>query len=149
EGRHVLVAAPTGSGKTLAAFLAGLDALFREGDALPDETRLLYVSPLRALSNDVQRNLHAPLEELRDLDPTLPEVRVLARTGDTPSSQRSTLAKRPPHVLVTTPESLYVLLTSAGGRAMLSTVRTVVIDEVHAVLGDKRGAHLALSLERL
>ncbi|MEZ6014399.1 MAG: DEAD/DEAH box helicase [Planctomycetota bacterium] len=148
RGEHVLVAAPTGSGKTLAAFLAALDDLLQAGD-LPDETRVLYVSPLRALSNDVQKNLTAPLEELRARDASLPEVRVLVRTGDTPSSERARMSAKPPHVLVTTPESLYVLLTSEGGRRMLSAVRTVIVDEIHALLGDKRGAHLALSLERL
>jgi ATP-dependent Lhr-like helicase len=151
RGEHVLVAAPTGSGKTLAAFLAALDGLLREGRdvGLPDATRVLYVSPLRALSNDVQKNLAAPLAELRARDPRLPDVRVLVRTGDTRASDRARMTSKPPHVLVTTPESLYVLLTSAGGRGLLSTVRTVIVDEIHAVLGDKRGAHLALSLERL
>ena len=148
RGEHVLLAAPTGSGKTLAAFLAALDGLLSTPD-LPAETRVLYVSPLRALSNDIQKNLAGPLEELRSRDPGLPEVRVLVRTGDTPAAARSKMARTPPHVLVTTPESLYVLLTSARGRALLGTVRTVIVDEIHAVLGDKRGAHLALSLERL
>ncbi len=148
-GGHVLAAAPTGSGKTLAAFLAGLDGLLREGPALADRTRVLYVSPLKALSSDVQQNLVAPLAELAALDPSLPGVRVLARHGDTPAAVRAAMRRRPPHVLVTTPESLYVLLTSAGGRELLGDVRTVIVDEVHAVLGNKRGAHLALSLERL
>ncbi len=152
-GRHVLIAAPTGSGKTLAAFLAGIDALLREGAAaggeLPAETRLLYVSPLKALGNDVQKNLRAPLEELRQRDPSLPEIDVLVRSGDTPASRRTAMTKRPPHVLVTTPESLYILLTTEGGRRMLRSVRSVVVDEIHALAGDKRGAHLALSLERL
>jgi ATP-dependent Lhr-like helicase len=148
-GRHVLIAAPTGSGKTLAAFLAALDALLREGAALPDETRVVYVSPLKALSNDVQKNLLAPLARLRELDPTLPEVRVMVRTGDTPAAERTAMARRPPHVLVTTPESLYILLTSESGRAMLSKARVAIVDEIHAILGDKRAAHLALSLERL
>jgi ATP-dependent Lhr-like helicase len=148
-GGHVLIAAPTGSGKTLAAFLHALDGLLREGDALPDETRVLYVSPLRALSNDVQKNLAAPLAALRERDPSLPDVRVFVRTGDTTQSARQAMRKRPPHVLVTTPESLYILLTSDGGRAMLRTVRTVIVDEIHAVVGSKRGSHLALSLERL
>ena len=106
EGRHTLIAAPTGSGKTLAAFLAGLDALVSQKDGLPDETRLLYVSPLRALSNDVQKNLQAPLAEIRALDPSVPEVRVLVRTGDTTSAERAAMVRRPPHILVTTPESL-------------------------------------------
>jgi len=154
-GGHVLLAAPTGSGKTLAAFLSALDGLFREGGAagdggaLPDETRVLYVSPLRALSNDVQRNLQGPLAEIRARDASLPQVRVSVRTGDTTASARAGMLRKPPHVLVTTPESLYILLTSDGGRRMLATVRTVIVDEIHALLGDKRGSHLALSLERL
>ena len=148
-GRHTLIAAPTGSGKTLAAFLWAIDGLLRKGPALGDATEVLYVSPLRALSNDVQKNLQAPLAELRGLDPALPELRVLVRTGDTPQSERAAMAKRPPHILVTTPESLYLLLTSDSGRNMLSTVRTVIVDEIHALVRDKRGSHLALSLERL
>ncbi len=148
-GKHTLIAAPTGSGKTLAAFLSAIDALVGGGAELPDETRVLYVSPLKALGNDVQKNLSKPLAELRERDPSLPEVRVLVRSGDTPQSQRAQMLKRPPHILVTTPESLYILLTSEGGRSLLRTVRTAIVDEVHAVLGDKRGSHLALSLERL
>ena len=157
RGEHVLVAAPTGSGKTLTAFLAALDALVREGiergGTLADETRVLYVSPLKALSNDIRINLEAPLEgigaELAARD--LPEVaiRTAVRTGDTPQAERAWLRKTPPHVLVTTPESLYVLLGSASGRAALRDVRTVIVDEIHALAGNKRGAHLALSLERL
>jgi ATP-dependent Lhr-like helicase len=149
EGRHTLIAAPTGSGKTLAAFLSAIDSLLRQGTDLADQTQVLYVSPLRALSNDVQKNLQLPLAEIAAMDPSLPEVRVLVRTGDTPSAQRSAMTKRPPHILVTTPESLYLLLTSEGGRRMMSTVRTVIVDEIHAVVRDKRGSHLALSLERL
>src|SRR5262245_24701927 len=118
-GRNTLIAAPTGSGKTLAAFLSAIDALLRQGDALRDETQVLYVSPLRALSNDVQKNLQAPLAELRAIDPSLPEVRVLVRTGDTPQSERAAMQRRPPHILVTTPESLYLLLTSDSGRRLL------------------------------
>ena len=148
-GENVLIAAPTGSGKTLAGFLSAIDSLFRQGPELPDETQVVYVSPLRALSNDVQKNLQGPLAEIRDLDASLPEVRVLVRTGDTKPSDRAAMTRRPPHILVTTPESLYLLLTSQGGRSMLRTVRTVIVDEIHALVRDKRGSHLALSLERL
>jgi ATP-dependent helicase Lhr and Lhr-like helicase len=148
-GRSVLIAAPTGSGKTLAAFLSAIDFLFQEGASLADETRVLYVSPLRALSNDVQKNLQGPLAEIAKSDASLPEVRVVVRTGDTPSGQRTAMARRPPHILVTTPESLYLLLTSDSGRKMLASVRTVIVDEIHALVRDKRGSHLALSLERL
>ncbi len=149
EGLHTLIAAPTGSGKTLAAFLSAIDSLVRQGDALTDQTHVLYVSPLRALSNDVRKNLQGPLEEIRGREPGLPEIRVLVRTGDTPAAERAAMTKRPPHILVTTPESLYLLLTSDGGRAMLATVSTVIVDEIHALARDKRGSHLALSLERL
>jgi ATP-dependent Lhr-like helicase len=149
SGEHVLVAAPTGSGKTLAAFLTAIDGLLRQGEALRDETQVLYVSPLRALGNDVQKNLHVPLSGIRELDASLPEVRVLVRTGDTPQKERAAMTRRPPHVLVTTPESLYILLTSEGGRGLLKTVRTAIVDEIHALVGDKRGSHLSLSLERL
>jgi ATP-dependent Lhr-like helicase len=149
EGRNTLIAAPTGSGKTLAAFLSAMDSLLRQGPTLPDATRMVYVSPLRALSNDVQKNLQAPLAEIRAADPGLPEVRVLVRTGDTPPSARAAMARRPPHILVTTPESLYLLLTCDSGRGMLRTVGTAIVDEIHALVPDKRGSHLALSLERL
>lgn len=148
-GRNALLAAPTGSGKTLAAFLVAIDGLLRRGADLADATEVLYVSPLRALSHDVRANLEVPLRELRALDPSLPEVRVLVRTGDTKSSERAAMTRRPPHVLVTTPESLYLLLTSDRGREMLRTVRTVIVDEIHALAPNRRGAHLALSLERL
>lgn len=154
-GRHVLVAAPTGSGKTLAAFLAAIDDLVREGEVfgLPDETRIVYVSPLRALSNDIQKNLQIPLEGIeRNLfatGNTRLVIRSRVRTGDTPVAERATMLRMPPHILVTTPESIYILLTSASGRRMLRSVRTVIVDEIHAVLGSKRGSHLALSLERL
>src|SRR6188474_2902035 len=153
--RHTLIAAPTGSGKTLAAFLSAIDDLVRLGveGNLDDSTHVIYVSPLKALSNDVQRNLQVPLEgiqsELKALG--LPEVniRTLVRTGDTPAAERTAMTKRPPHIVVTTPESLYILLTSDGGRRMLQTTRTLIVDEIHAVVGDKRGSHLALSIERL
>lgn len=153
--RHTLIAAPTGSGKTLAAFLSAIDDLVRLGveGKLDDTTHVIYVSPLKALSNDIQRNLQFPLEgiqkELAAMG--LPEVniRTLVRTGDTPASERTAMTKRPPHIVVTTPESLYILLTSEGGRRMLETARTVILDEIHAVVGDKRGSHLSLSIERL
>ena len=146
--RDTLIAAPTGSGKTLAAFLACLDRMIREGAQLLPETQILYVSPLKALANDIRKNLLEPLAELRAFA-GVPEIRTAVRTGDTPSSERQAMLKHPPHVLVTTPESLYVLLTAEGGRKLLRTVRTVIVDEIHAVARDKRGAHLALSLERL
>ena len=155
SGQHVLVAAPTGSGKTFAAFLAAIDQLVREGLAgpLPDETRIVYVSPLKALSNDIQRNLDAPLEGIREQLAALglPDVaiRAVVRTGDTSQAERAGMRRRAPHIVVTTPESLYILLGSESGRAMLSTCRTVIVDEIHAIAGNKRGAHLALSLERL
>lgn len=149
QGRHTLIAAPTGSGKTLAAFLSAIDALAREGFTLPNETRVLYVSPLRALSNDIQKNLQGPLAELLTRDPEFPDIRVLVRTGDTPARDRALMTRKPPHILVTTPESLYILLTTQSGRRILRTVRTVIVDEIHALAKDKRGSHLALSLERL
>jgi ATP-dependent Lhr-like helicase len=149
DRKNVVIAAPTGSGKTLAGFLSALDELFRQGPLLADETQVVYVSPLRALSNDVQKNLQGPLAQIRALDPGLPEIRVLVRTGDTPASERAAMTRRPPHILVTTPESLYLLLTSQGGRAMLATTRTLIVDEIHALVRDKRGSHLALSVERL
>ena len=149
QGLNTLIAAPTGSGKTLAAFLSAIDSLIRRGPDLADETQVLYVSPLRALSNDVQKNLHGPLAEIRASDPSVPEVRVLVRTGDTPSGERAAMSRRPPHILVTTPESLYLLLTSEGGRKMMRTVSTAIVDEIHALVRDKRGSHLSLSLERL
>jgi ATP-dependent Lhr-like helicase len=155
ERRPTLVAAPTGSGKTLAAFLAALDDLFRQGLAgeLTDATQVVYVSPLKALSNDIQKNLQEPLAGIavaaREMGLPEVEIRTLVRTGDTPQAERQRMVKRPPHVLVTTPESLYILLTSESGRRMLGTARTVIVDEIHAVAATKRGSHLALSLERL
>jgi ATP-dependent helicase Lhr and Lhr-like helicase len=155
DGRHTLIAAPTGSGKTLAAFLSAIDGLVREGldQGLGDETRVLYVSPLKALSNDIRNNLEAPLAGIRDmlLESGLHDVpiRAYVRTGDTPPGERERMRRCPPHILVTTPESLFILLTSASGRAMLAGVQTIIVDEIHALAGNKRGAHLALSLERL
>ncbi|NII72354.1 ATP-dependent Lhr-like helicase [Dyella sp. SG562] len=157
DGRHTLVAAPTGSGKTLTAFLAAIDGLVREGlahgGALPDATTVVYVSPLKALSNDIHINLEAPLEGIRaELAALgLPDVaiRTAVRTGDTPQAERNLMRRQPPHILVTTPESLYILLGSASGREMLGGTRTVIVDEIHAMASTKRGSHLALSLERL
>src|SRR5580765_4029492 len=155
EGRHVLIAAPTGSGKTLAAFLAAIDGLVRQGieACLADETQVVYVSPLKALSNDIQRNLERPLSGIAAelARQGLPEVaiRTWVRTGDTPAGERLAMRRRPPHILVTTPESLYILLGSESGRRMLATTRTVIVDEIHAVASNKRGSHLAVSLERL
>jgi ATP-dependent Lhr-like helicase len=154
-GRHVLIAAPTGSGKTLAAFLAAIDALVRQALAqgLKDDTQIVYVSPLKALSNDIKCNLEAPLAGIRaalqaqglpDID-----IRTWVRTGDTPAGERDRMRRRPPHIVVTTPESLYILLGSESGRAMLATTRTVIVDEIHALAPNKRGTHLAVSLERL
>ncbi len=155
SGAHTLIAAPTGSGKTLAAFLASLDSLFQSGlkADLADEIQVVYVSPLKALSNDIHKNLEEPLAEIRaalkDAEGRDIEVRSAVRTGDTPQAARQALIKRPPHILVTTPESLYLLLTSESGRKMLGTVRTLIVDEIHAVVGNRRGSHLALSIERL
>jgi ATP-dependent Lhr-like helicase len=154
-GRHTLIAAPTGSGKTLAAFLAAIDALVRQGvdGGLPDETQIVYVSPLKALSNDIQRNLEAPLAGIREALKRrgLPDVdiRTWVRTGDTAPGERERMRRFPPHIVVTTPESLYILLGSESGRKMLATTRTVIVDEIHAVAPNKRGSHLAISLERL
>lgn len=155
EGKDTLIAAPTGSGKTLAAFLAALDDLARDAAqySLPEATRVLYISPLKALSNDIHKNLEQPLDGInrRLLEHGFPgtAIRAMVRTGDTPALVRAAMLRQPPHILVTTPESVYILLTSEGGRRMLKTVRCVIVDEIHAVLGGKRGSHLALSLERL
>lgn len=154
-GQHTLVAAPTGSGKTLAAFLSAIDDLVRHSIAgtLDDTTTVVYVSPLKALSNDIERNLNVPLQMIHaglhadGIEHS--EIRAAVRTGDTPQIARAAMRRRPPHILVTTPESLYILLTSDSGRNMLGTVRTVIVDEIHALAGNKRGAHLSLSLERL
>lgn len=154
-GRDVLISAPTGSGKTLAAFLACIDRLARQGTAgaLPDHVAVLYVSPLKALGNDIHKNLEVPLGGILELAArrgmALPEIRAAVRSGDTPAFERRAMLKRPPQILVTTPESLYILLTAEKSRAILQHVETVILDEIHAVAGDKRGAHLALSLERL
>src|SRR5215813_11826481 len=155
EGRHTLIAAPTGSGKTLAAFLSAIDDLVWQAaeGRLADQTQVLYVSPPNALSNDIESNLQkrrAGMEErLQALGHNGVEIRTLVRTGDTPAKDRAAMTRKPPHIVVTTPESLYILLTSDGGRRMLSTVRTVIVDEIHAIAGTKRGSHLAISLERL
>jgi ATP-dependent helicase Lhr and Lhr-like helicase len=153
--KHTLISAPTGSGKTLAAFLGVIDLLAKQAadGALRDETQILYVSPLKALSNDIEKNLRAPLEGIgREFAASMlgeAPIRAAVRTGDTPQSERARMRRQPPHILVTTPESLYILLTTESGRNMLRTVKTVIVDEIHALAGNKRGAHLALSLERL
>ncbi len=155
SGQDTLIAAPTGSGKTLAAFLWALDRLVaRAADAsLDDHTSVVYVSPLKALGNDIQKNLRRPLDEIAARAAaagiTLPDIRVAVRSGDTPAAERQAMTRRPPHILITTPESLYILLTAAGSRRMLAQAETVIVDEIHAIAGDKRAAHLALSLERL
>jgi ATP-dependent Lhr-like helicase len=156
RGEHTLIAAPTGSGKTLAAFLTSIDRLLREGLAeggLPDEVRVVYVSPLKALSADIHKNLAEPRREIRRIAEELgyPPVRITAavRSGDTPQRERAAMLRTPPHILVTTPESLYLLLTAEKSREMLKTAQVVIVDEIHAVLESRRGAHLALSLERL
>src|SRR3989440_2837091 len=155
SGRHTLIAAPTGSGKTLAAFLSAIDDLVWQAvdGTLTDETQVVYVSPLKALSNDIKINLEAPLrgiqENLAAAGIKSVEIRTLVRTGDTPAKDRVAMTKKPPHIIVTTPESLYILLTSDGGRRILSTTRTLIVDEIHAMVDDKRGSHLSLSIERL
>jgi ATP-dependent Lhr-like helicase len=155
EGRDTLIAAPTGSGKTLAAFLWAINELVTAaaGGTLAEETSVVYVSPLKALGNDIHKNLTRPLAAIRRLaeeDGTpLPEIRMAVRSGDTPAAERSLMVRKPPHILITTPESLYILLTAERSRAFLANSRAVIVDEIHAVAGDKRGAHLALTLERL
>src|SRR5512143_1488140 len=152
---HTLIAAPTGSGKTLAAFLTALDDLFQEGleKPLPDEVRVVYVSPLKALSADIHKNLAEPRREIRriaeEMDYHGARITAAVRSGDTPQAERAAMLRTPPHILVTTPESLYLLLTSERSREMLRSVRTVIVDEIHALVESKRGSHLALSLERL
>jgi hypothetical protein len=154
-GHDTLIAAPTGSGKTLAAFLWALNDLVERSlsNQLEDRVHVVYVSPLKALGNDIQRNLQVPLAGIRSAAAasglTPPEIRVAVRSGDTPARERALQLKRPPHILITTPESLYILLTSQGFRPALAQTRFVIVDEVHAMLAGKRGAHLALSLERL
>lgn len=154
-GQHTLISAPTGSGKTLAAFLLCIDRLLRaaiDGN-LTDSARVVYVSPLKALSNDIHKNLSVPLQEIShlvaDRGLTIPEIRIAVRTGDTPAHERRARALRPPHIWITTPESLYILLTSESGRRGLAGIQTLILDEIHSVAGNKRGSHLSLSVERL
>ncbi|MGE5058320.1 MAG: DEAD/DEAH box helicase, partial [Betaproteobacteria bacterium] len=154
-GQSTLIAAPTGSGKTLAAFLWSIDRLVKRAlnGGLDERTSVVYVSPLKALGNDIAKNLQAPLTEIYQLagreGVLLPSIRVAVRSGDTPARERQLMVRRPPHILITTPESLYILLTAGRSREFLKSAETVIVDEIHAIAQDKRGAHLALSLERL
>ncbi|MEO8458861.1 MAG: DEAD/DEAH box helicase, partial [Chloroflexota bacterium] len=154
-GRDTLVSAPTGSGKTLAAFLVAIDRLIRKAEAgdLTDRVEVVYVSPLKALSNDIQRNLDEPLAQIaevaKELGYDLPPIRTALRTGDTTQAERQAIIKTPPHILITTPESLYLMITAQRPREILRHVETVIVDEVHALIRDKRGSHLSLTLARL
>ena len=156
RGEHTLILAPTGSGKTLAAFLWGIDRLYRDLTAdtpLEPGVRILYISPLKALNNDVYRNLRLPLRGIRrtaqSMDLPFPDIRVATRSGDTPTRERQAMLRKPPHILITTPESLYLMLTSPRAREIFRSVQTVIVDEIHTLAGNKRGVHLSLSLERL
>src|SRR6266545_7970954 len=150
SGRDTLISAPTGSGKTLAAFLVSIDRLIRKAEAgeLEERVEVVYVSPLKALSNDIQRNLEDPLEQIADLATEmgydLPSIRAGLRTGDTTQAERQDIIKHPPHILITTPESLYLMVTAERSREILRNVQTVIVDEVHAIIRDKRGSHLSL-----